>query len=108
MAAMQRIPSLMAFALILAFTHVASAASIAIATVDVHTLVEPVQARVKSATGRDLVIAGPVDYKVSLKPTLIASDVTLGNASWGKAPHMLRAKRIELQERLEILRAPKA
>ena len=73
------------------------AVAIAVATVDVHTLLGPLQARIKSDTGRDLVFAGPVDLKLSLQPTLVASDVRLSNAPWGRAPQMLRAQRIDLQ-----------
>src|ERR1700752_4664184 len=73
------------------------AVAIAVATVDVKTLVGPVQARVKADTGRDLVFAGPIDLKLSLEPKLGASDVTLGNASWASSTPMVKAKRIEVQ-----------
>ena len=76
------------------------AAAIAVATVDLHTLIGPVQARVKAATGRDLAINGPIDLKVSLEPTIIFNDVTFGNAADSKIADMIRAKRIEAQVRL--------
>jgi len=73
------------------------AVAIAVATVDVRTLVAPVQARVKAETGRDLVIAGPIDLKLSLEPKLVVSDVTLANAPWGAAPALVHAKRVDVQ-----------
>lgn len=73
------------------------AIAIAVATVDPKALVGPVQARVKAETGRDLVFAGPIDLKLSLEPKLVASDVTLGNASWGSSAPMVKAKRVEVQ-----------
>jgi len=73
------------------------AVAIAVATVDVRTFVAPVQARVKADTGRDLTFGGPLELKLSLEPRLVASDVSFGNAPWGQAPQMIRAKRLEVQ-----------
>lgn len=88
------------------------AVAIAVSTIDVNSFVGPIQARVKQETGRDLAIRGGVDLKLSLEPKLVVSDVTLGNAPWGKAPAMITAKRVEaqvallplLQRRFEIIR----
>jgi uncharacterized protein involved in outer membrane biogenesis len=71
------------------------AVAIAVATFDPRTLAAPVQARVKVATGRELTIAGPIDLKVSLEPRIVVSDVSLGNALWGKTPDMVRVRRVE-------------
>ena len=71
------------------------AVAVVLATVDVHTLMAPVQARVKAATGRDLTIAGAIDMSLSLEPKIVVQDVTLGNAPWGKAPALLHARRVE-------------
>jgi AsmA family protein len=76
------------------------AVGIAVATVDLHTLIGPVQARIKAATGRDLAIAGSIDLKVSLEPKVVFNDVTFGNAAGSKIADMVRAKRIEAQVRL--------
>src|SRR2546421_7996074 len=73
------------------------AVAIAVATVDLHTLIGPVQARVKAATGRDLAINGPIDLKLSLEPKVVFSDVTFSNAAGSKVADMVRAKRIEAQ-----------
>src|SRR5690242_16265986 len=76
------------------------AAAIAVATVDLHTLIGPVQARVKAATGRDLAITGPIDLKISLEPKVVFNDVTFSNAAGSKIAEMVRAKKIEAQVRL--------
>ncbi len=89
----------------------AVAVAIAIATVDVRTVVAPIQNRIKESTGRDLTFAG-IDLKLSLVPTIVLTDVAFGNATWGKAPHLAAAKRVEaqmallplLQRRVEIAR----
>jgi uncharacterized protein involved in outer membrane biogenesis len=71
------------------------AAAIAVKTVDLRTLIAPVQARVKAEIGRDLAVAGPIDLEWSLVPKIVVSDVTLSNAPWSKTPEMIRAKRVE-------------
>jgi AsmA family protein len=76
------------------------AVAIAVRTIDVNDFVKPMQKRVKDATGRDLVIRGGIDFKLSLEPELIIDDVTLSNSEWGKAPQMLTAKRVEAQVKL--------
>jgi uncharacterized protein involved in outer membrane biogenesis len=55
------------------------------------------QSEAKSLTGRELVIAGPIDLKISLKPEIVLEDVTFANASWGSRPAMIELKRFELQ-----------
>jgi uncharacterized protein involved in outer membrane biogenesis len=55
------------------------------------------QAEVKAATGRDLVIAGPIDLQVSLTPAIRLEDVSFANAAWGSRPEMARVDRFELQ-----------
>src|SRR5438105_1199237 len=86
------------------------AVAIAIRTVDVNDFTVPIQQRVKDATGRELFIKGGIELKLSLEPKLMINDVMLGNASWGKSPQMLSARRVEaevallplLQRRFEI------
>lgn len=71
------------------------AVAIAVATVDPRALVAPVQARIKAMTGRELDIAGPVELKLSLEPSIVLGDVSFANAPWGRAKEMVRAKRLE-------------
>jgi uncharacterized protein involved in outer membrane biogenesis len=88
------------------------AVAIVVSTIDVNRFVGPIQARVKQQTGRELSIRGGVDLEVSLEPKIVVSDVTFGNAPWGKAPAMISAKRVEAQvallpllsRRLEVIR----
>jgi len=68
-----------------------------IATFDVNRLIGPAQARVKTITGRDLVIAGGASLQVSLRPKLVVSDVSLANAPWAGAAPLATAKRIAVQ-----------
>ena len=88
------------------------AVAIAVWTIDVNQFVGPIQARVKSATGRDLAIAGRVDLDLGLVPKVVANDIRFGNAPWAREPQMLTAKRVEvevallplLQRRFELVR----
>ena len=88
------------------------AVAIAVRAIDVNDFIAPIQQRVKDATGRDLVIRGGIDFKLSLEPELWIDDVSLSNAEWGKSAQMLTAKRVEaqvkllplLQRRFEIVR----
>src|SRR5215831_13510578 len=88
------------------------AVAIAVRSVDVNEFIRPLQQRVKDATGRDLAIRGGIDLKLGLTPSLVIDDVSLSNASWGKQPQMVTAKKIEaeiallplLKKRFEIVR----
>ena len=73
------------------------AAAIAIKTVDLRTVIGPIQARVKAMTGREVAFNGPIDINVSLEPKIVLSDVTFGNAPGSKTPHMVRIKRLDVQ-----------
>lgn len=50
---------------------------------------------IEGATGRKVVIGGPIDLEVSFNPALALSDVSLANASWSNQPQMLAVKRFE-------------
>src|SRR5947209_20120414 len=71
--------------------------AIAVATVDLNTLAEPLAARVRTATGRPFTLGGPIKLDLSLEPTLRLQDVRLGNAAWAHNPSMLQATRVEAQ-----------
>jgi len=70
---------------------------IAVHTIDFKSLIGPIQARVRDATGRELRVDGNVDLKLSLEPKVVVEGVSLANAPWGKAPQMITAKRVEAQ-----------
>ncbi|HKP66716.1 MAG TPA: AsmA family protein [Casimicrobiaceae bacterium] len=72
-------------------------AAIAIKTLDPNRFVAPLAARIKAATGRELSVHGPIEYKLSLTPKLMLPDVAFENAPWSKTPQMLTAKRVEAQ-----------
>lgn len=47
----------------------------------------------KSATGRDLQIAGDLNLEISLNPAIAVDGVTFSNADWGSKPAMLTVER---------------
>ncbi|MGB5749703.1 MAG: AsmA family protein, partial [Desulfobacterales bacterium] len=49
------------------------------------------------ATGRRLTIDGNIDVALGIRPTLVAENVGLENASWGSQPDLVRVKRLEAQ-----------
>lgn len=55
---------------------------------------------VKEATGRELVISGPVSLSVFPAIRVKAEQVSLSNASWASNPNMLTLKQMELDIRL--------
>lgn len=65
---------------------------------------------VRSATGRDFAIDGPVGLKLFPRLALVAEGVRLGNAPWGSRPDMARIRQLRfelalvplLQRRVEI------
>ncbi|CAB1057803.1 hypothetical protein D1BOALGB6SA_2558 [Olavius sp. associated proteobacterium Delta 1] len=52
---------------------------------------------VRDATGRELTIAGNIDFELGIRPTLVVEDVSLQNASWSSTPNLARVKRLEVQ-----------
>ncbi|OHC83517.1 MAG: hypothetical protein A3G73_08280 [Rhodospirillales bacterium RIFCSPLOWO2_12_FULL_67_15] len=55
---------------------------------------------VKAATGRELVIAGPLDLEISLTPSLAVESVTFANAPWGARKDMIVLKRLAAEVQL--------
>ncbi|MBT8536923.1 AsmA family protein [Polynucleobacter paneuropaeus] len=55
---------------------------------------------VKSETGRDFSIAGPIELRFFPAIGVVAQDVALSNASWASEPKMLQVQKIELQIKL--------
>ncbi len=52
---------------------------------------------VKKAIGRELTIAGNIDFKMGIRPILVVEDVRFQNASWSTTPDLARVKRLETQ-----------
>ncbi len=68
-----------------------------IANLDFEELRGVIQAQAKAATGRDLVIAGPIDVNVSLRPAITLEDVSFANAPGSAEPRMAHVARFELE-----------
>lgn len=80
-----------------ASTFVAAAALvIAVLSADPNEYRGFIEDAVHSATGRTVAI-GDVEMELSLTPTVVLQDVTLGNAGWGSRGQMVTAKRLEVQ-----------
>jgi len=52
---------------------------------------------VKNATGRELTMAGNIEFELGIRPTLIVEDVSFQNASWSATPDLAQVKRMEVQ-----------
>ncbi|MEE8575299.1 MAG: AsmA family protein, partial [Thermodesulfobacteriota bacterium] len=52
---------------------------------------------VYEATGRKLTLAGDIDIKLGLTPSLIIEDVSFQNAAWGSRPEAVKLKRFEVE-----------
>lgn len=52
---------------------------------------------VKDATGRELSIAGNIEFELGIRPTLVIEDVKFANASWSSTPDLAHVKRLEVQ-----------
>ena len=53
--------------------------------------------QVKAATGRELIIAGKLNLKVSLSPSVTVEGVRLANAPWGSRKDMVVLSRLEAE-----------
>lgn len=71
-----------------------------LSTLDAEEFRQPIAAAVKEATGRDFKIAGAMDLGISLQPSIVANDISFGNAKWGSRPEMAKIKRFEIVVRL--------
>ncbi len=71
-------------------------AIVIVKTIDPNTLIAPIQAQVKAATGRDLAVRGGAHIALSLHPRIVLTDVVLSNAPWGRAKELAKVERLEL------------
>jgi uncharacterized protein involved in outer membrane biogenesis len=61
-------------------------------------LLRPYIARkVIHATGRSFAINGDLNVHLSLHPRIIAHDIVMGNAEWGREPNMAEIKRLDFR-----------
>ena len=42
-------------------------------------------------------VGGDIELRIGFAPRIVANDVRVGNAPWGKAPNLLTAKQLEVQ-----------
>ena len=68
--------------------------------VDPNSFKPEIAAAVKRATGRDLVMLGPIKLAFGLPPTLVLDNVVLANVPGGSRPEMLMLDRLELRAAL--------
>lgn len=68
-----------------------------LATFDLNDQKPRLQAAVKQATGRDLVLEGPIGVKLALVPTLTVEGAALANMPGGSRPQMATVRRVELE-----------
>jgi uncharacterized protein involved in outer membrane biogenesis len=83
--------------LVAVLVAVVVAGYVVLSTMDFEDLRETIQAEASAATGRDLVLAGPIDVKVSLRPAVAIDQVTFANAEWGSRPEMVSLERFEVE-----------
>jgi uncharacterized protein involved in outer membrane biogenesis len=86
---------LIAAALLIAVLIVALYAFLAL--YDFNKLKPMIAKAVKDATGRELTLAGNVDFELGLRPTLVVEKVSFQNASWSATPNLAQVKRLEVQ-----------
>ena len=79
-----------------AFILIAAGVWYAASTVDPAQLTKLLSSSVKTATGRDLKISGPVTLSFFPRISVSAERLSLSNASWASHPEMLNLNRIEL------------
>jgi AsmA family protein len=89
---------LIIFAAILAL--VSLGAWYAASSINPTQLTQLLSSAVKTATGRDLKITGPVSLNIFPSIGVKAEQVTLSNTSWASQPQMLALKQIELEVKL--------
>ncbi len=66
-------------------------------SLDLNQYRDRIAQEIEGATGRKVVIGGPIELEVSFSPALALSDVSLANAPWSSEPRMLAVKRFEVR-----------
>jgi uncharacterized protein involved in outer membrane biogenesis len=70
---------------------------VALKSIDLNKYKPMIAEQAKAATGRELVIAGALDLKISLSPAVVVEGVSFANAAWGSRPEMVKIKRFEAE-----------
>lgn len=80
-----------------------TAIGLAVALIDPNDWKPEIEAAVQKATGRQLVLGGPIHISYSLWPVIEVSQVQLANLPGGSRPAMMRMDRIQAQVNLFAL-----
>jgi uncharacterized protein involved in outer membrane biogenesis len=73
------------------------AAALYVRQIDAEEYAANISVLVQKATGRELVIEGPVRLQKFPTPRIVAKQLRFGNAPWGSAPAMVTAEHLELE-----------
>ncbi|MDI6745589.1 MAG: AsmA family protein [Rhodocyclaceae bacterium] len=73
-----------------------------VAFFDWNSLRDPIARKVSSSTGRTFAINGDLNVHLSLRPRIVANDIVIGNAAWGREPTMATLKRLDF--RIDLLK----
>lgn len=76
------------------------AALVAVSFIDINQYKGLIAEQVKEATGRELVLEGDLELKISLSPTVVVQSARFANAAWGSRPDMLTVSRLEAEIKL--------
>ena len=66
-------------------------------TLDLNDYKPEIIAKVKQATGRDLIIGGDIELEILLTPAIAVNGVRFANAAWGSRLDMVKIDRFEAQ-----------
>jgi len=72
-------------------------AIIAVKSVNLDQVKEVLTTQVKTATGRTLTIAGPLELNIGLVPSVVAKGVTLSNPAGSTRPEMVKIGKFEME-----------
>ena len=86
-----------ALALAILLVVIAAGGAVVLASIDTDELKPRIAAAVKRATGRELLLDGPIHLGFSLRPSVQVSDVSFANPPGFSRPMMARLQRLDLQ-----------
>lgn len=85
------------FRILLGTTAVVLLGLFALTFVDINSYKPEIEALAEDLAGRSLHLEGPLHIGFSLRPTVIADNVSFGNASWAKQAQMFEADEVSLR-----------
>ncbi len=68
-----------------------------LALYDFNNLKPMIAKAVKDATGRELTIAGNIEFELGLRPTVVVEGASFQNATWSSTPNLAQVKRLEVR-----------